>query len=268
MIEQINDIDVYNIEIKQGDSIRECLKHTGIPDLPDIISPISFKMELVDLWTMRSIVNFLANGNVFKNLQMERNFISKILDIHKNKPAVVMGCGPSLNRFNLDFCKDKITFGTNGIGHKYVPNYWIILCSVAWDRHKQILLKNKNNTIPLIGWPVYQCKEFTKFYYRPYNSVGLSKYEIYTGATAGFTGVALAYIMGCNPIYVTGIDNNFTKATPTHFYGTESYPKWKLVERIVRSSFQKANEITKRNGVKLINVSPISTLNFLEFQSV
>lgn len=78
-----------------------------------------------------------------------------------------------------------------------------------------------------------------------------------TGDTVAFHAIAFAIIMGCNPIYVTGLDLNYS-----HGYANDKkevpmghYTMWQDNSENLLSDMEILNESAKLRGVKIINLN-------------
>jgi len=155
------------------------------------------------------------------------------LGLHKGdiRPCVVLGNGPSINDHKLtsEFFKNAITFGTNAIGLRIFPTYYLITDKRAWDWYRPMVIKSvgKGSHLVLGASQLRRIrghklpappKDFFVISYNPDNVIGepVLGGPIYHGRTAGIIALNLAFQMGCNPVYMLGIDGF---AIPkTHFH--------------------------------------------------
>lgn len=81
-----------------------------------------------------------------------------------------------------------------------------------------------------------------------------------TGDSVAFHAIAFAIIMGCNPIYITGVDLNYrlgyakTDQPTTKFINPGTFGHWELLERNIKSDLTIINESAKNKDIKIINL--------------
>jgi len=223
----------------------------------------------------------------------------KLKDIHKGKPAILIGGGPSINKMDLDQFKDHITIACNGFFLKmenlnWSPTYYTVEDPLpAEDNSFEI--SNLKSTTKLIP---YDLKKYIKpdsktiytNFLRSYMRPTRKKYplfsfdcekEVFWGGTVMYYNIQLAAYMGCNPIYLTGVDLSYnipssvkkagavltsTEEDSNHFdprYFGEG-KRWHLPEtERMQASFTKAHEELAKKGIKLINAGFDSNLKVI-----
>jgi hypothetical protein len=90
--------------------------------------------------------------------------------------------------------------------------------------------------------------------------IGKMEAGIYTGNNAGVGALSFAAMMGCNPIYLLGMDCTHNKKS--HFH--DGYPQriqTKNTARSFISHFRAAGNELKKAGFQIYNCSPISKIN-------
>lgn len=232
--------------------------------------------------------------SVFYNYSF--NELQKLHNIHKGKPAVLIGGGPSINKMNLDKLKDYVTIACNGFYLKmesldWAPTYYTVEDPLpAKDNSKEISsLKESIKIIPydikkhirkdkktiytnfIRSYKLPNSKEFPKF------SEDCSK-TIFWGGTVMYYNIQLASYFGCNPIYLIGVDLNYKvpqsiikngsvltsmEDDVNHFdpryFGKGK--KWHLPEtERMQKAFTKAYFELKKQGIDLINAGLESKL--------
>lgn len=150
----------------------------------------------------------------------------KILHGLKNKYAgqrcFIMGNGPSLKLCDLALLKDEITIGSNAqyliwkeMG--YAPTFLTVEDRlVAEDRANE--LNAIKETIKVFPFDLSYCLQrdektiFINFVrqYQPFPKFS-DEFEknVYWGGTVSFMNIQFAYFLGCNPIYLIGLDHNY-----------------------------------------------------------
>ena len=144
----------------------------------------------------------------------------------------ILGNGPSLKKMNLDFLKDEITIGSNGIYGFFkemgFTTKFLLFEDVeqteirAPDIHKvkgpikmaalynAYCIKRDSNTL-FFNAPrshnsgYYWDKDLYPQFSRDFSSV------VHLGATVTYIALQLAYHLGCNPVYLIGVDHNYGK---------------------------------------------------------
>ena len=155
------------------------------------------------------------------------NKLKSLKNKHLNKPCVVIGNGPSINKMNLEKLNDYVTIACNGFFYKmdqisWSPTYYTVEDPFPAEDNKEIIsnlkesikiiptdlkkyIKPSNNTI--------YCN-FRRSYLRPFRrkfpkfSFNFPK-ESFWGGTVTYFNLQLATHLGCNPIYLIGVDLNY-----------------------------------------------------------
>ncbi len=143
---------------------------------------------------------------------------------HKGKACFVIGNGPSLNLMDLTSLKSEITIACNSfyLLHSklgFVPTYYTVEDPLpAYDNQKEISsLRDSVKFIPcdlkkiITPDPNTFYVNFHRSYMRSSNpKFPLFSYDFakkaYWGGTVLFYNLQLAYYLGCNPIYLIGVD--------------------------------------------------------------
>lgn len=168
----------------------------------------------------------------FPFIFLRKRDISKLADLkdkHMGKPAVLIGGGPSINKMNLDSYKDMVTIACNGFYLKmesldWSPDYYTVEdplpardnsmeISSLVGSHKIIPYDLKKYIKDINGDTTYV--DFRRSYLRPSNSRfpffrKNDEARFYWGGTVMYFNIQLADYMGCNPIYLIGVDMSYT----------------------------------------------------------
>lgn len=217
--------------------------------------------------------------------------IKELKNKHKDKPCVIIGNGPSLNKMDLNEFKNYITIACNSFYLKhndldFVPNYFTVEDPLpAEDNQNEISsLANTTKIIPSDLKKFIKRDEntiyanFLRSYMRPNNTkfpLFSEKFDekSYWGGTVLFFNLQLAHYLGCNPIYLVGVDLTYTipdsiiksgnvltstEDDPNHF--NKDYfgkgKRWHLpeVDRM-QQAFSKAYHALKASKVDLYNAT-------------
>ena len=213
--------------------------------------------------------------------------IMNFRDIHKNQRCFVIGNGPSLRNTNLDLIKDEITFGCNRIYlSEFKPTYYAIEDVLDVQQfHKEI----NEYEAPKYKFIPFSYKNLIKGDNVVYIKFGRGNSRInfvdksvgyfVWGGTVTYLMIQLAYWMGCNPIYLIGIDHNWgnlnesssggkviqsSEADAYHFskkyYNEGKY--WALPDiEVMERSYRTAKEILSKEGYDIFNATKDSKLN-------
>ena len=143
-------------------------------------------------------------------------------NIHQDVPAWIIGNGPSLRRMDLSLLKHEITFGMKSIflGFDllgFIPNYYTVEDNfVAEDNNRQI--SQLEGSIKFFPRDLSYCLKgddqtcWVNFvrHYQPYPQFSSNCSEIiYWGSTVTYLAIQLAYFMGCDPLYLIGVDFDY-----------------------------------------------------------
>ena len=212
--------------------------------------------------------------------------------IHKGKRCFVLGNGPSLNQIDISKIKDEITFGSNMV-YKAFPQwgfhttYWMMEDVLNINQTlSEAMDQLPENIVKFLPLACLDCLESTKYpNIVPYNleipSLGIRRFSlkpsiIYWGATVTYSMLQIAAIMGCNPIYLIGVDfshqydekskgknSGLNLDKGNHFIDnycnriltfTAKYEK-------VLEAYSLAYKETQKCGIKIYNASPNSKLD-------
>nr|PMG86518.1 hypothetical protein BCU82_13145 [Vibrio cyclitrophicus] len=222
--------------------------------------------------------------------------LKHIKDKHKGQPCVLIGGGPSINKLDLNKLDNTVTIACNGFYLKhpeldFLPTYYTVEDPLPAEdnKHEISSLKNTTKIIPTDLEKFISRDEntiycnFQRSYLRPSRkdyplfSEDFSK-ESYWGGTVMYFNIQLAYHLGCNPIYLIGVDLSYnvpdsakrsgavltsTEDDNNHFdpryFGQGK--RWHLPETDrMQHCFTKAYKELDKRGVKLINIGVDSNL--------
>lgn len=216
---------------------------------------------------------------------------------HAGKPCVLIGGGPSINKMDLGKLKDTVTICCNGFHLKipeigFSPTYYTVEDPLpARDNAEQILNNESIKIVPLDLMHIFKNYDDSEVIYtnlRRSKTTYLSSQfplfsanfadESYWGGTVIYYNIQLAHYLGCNPIYLIGVDLSYVIPDeikrrgavlqsvgddPNHFdprYFGEG-KKWHLPEtERMQLSFSKALASLDEQGVRLINLGVDSKL--------
>ena len=225
---------------------------------------------------------------------------------YAGKRCFIIGTGPSLNKCDLGFLKNEVSIGLNSIWHHEHLGSWEpnAICFVEptaysgsdnWDKYfrkfrekikKSILiapLKGYNGVVSNKLFPLertfFICpgKDYSKLKHYTFD---LTK-PVSTMQTVVFAGIETAIYMGCDKIYLLGIDHDWAtyRGKPPHFYNnnnivideevgdTSIYSYDFILREGVKlwSSYQGLRKFALKKGVEIYNASEGSFLDVFPF---
>ncbi|MHC4911736.1 MAG: FkbM family methyltransferase, partial [Planctomycetota bacterium] len=155
---------------------------------------------------------------------------------YSGRRAFIIGNGPSLNKMDLSFLKNEITFGVNSIFYNFgrmgfKPTFYVVEDKlVAEDRAEEInaltgmtkvfgtdlqyCLKDSEDVI----WAnvIYDFSNYPGF---PHFSKDASEC-LWVGGTVSYLCMQLAYYMGLTEVYLVGFDHNYIIPADAKVEGT------------------------------------------------
>lgn len=222
--------------------------------------------------------------------------IKEFKEMYLGLPAVVVCTGPSLNATPTQDMPDRwITISMNNIWLKekgddpFVPNFWIAEDThVIFNNLEEIIRSNATVKLLPLGWksnvetsnkpsgaPVDWLERFSYFTI-PYGDESYRFSEdcarfIGWGSSVTFCAIQWAAYIGCNPIYIIGMDHEYTEATgisegdsvevmrSNHF--SSDYYQGQAVQHRPRldrmdKAFAVADAWCRARGIEIINLSP------------
>ncbi len=160
---------------------------------------------------------FLIDKLFFKLLRQKFDpTLQKLVEKHENKPMLIVGNGPSLNRTPLEEFKIP-SVGMNKIDLLFKrtawrPNYIICVNGLVMNQNKKIYRKSD---IPIFldfkaKYLGINGKNVNYFLVNP-NLEFIDSYDsgFAAGATVTFSAIQFAYLVRANPIIIVGVDHNF-----------------------------------------------------------
>lgn len=238
-------------------------------------------------------------------LSQNSKSLRRLSNIHRGKNAVIIGMGPSLRPEDLDRLAGYVSFACNKIylafdKTRWRPDYYTVIdILVAKNNKAAILDADFGNTLPIHSDTVwdYLSDQRSAIHYAYDGSIAAwhagdnasLRHNLANGLFAyGYSVVIdqiqLAYAMGCQNVYLVGIDFVFSGGAVTgqnsisgqvlrsegernHFHPDYRRPgeTWtvpRLLEQAHAFSF--CRKAFEASGRKLYNASRVSALDVLE----
>jgi hypothetical protein len=236
--------------------------------------------------------------------------LDDFVDRHRGEPAWVVGNGPSLKSLNLDPLRDAVTLGSNRVymGFKdwgFEFKYWGIVDTLQFEKYLPEWEANLSDDIvkfyPIEYLPLFQVKNGVPVnFYPPGHPENKTNYNdplladllkqrmafskdpdvTFLGYTVTYPLLQIAALMGCDPIYVIGMDHNYViskdekkqgvwsdDASSNHFHknygksggGAHQFhlPQMEGIE----SACDFAQSWAQKNERRIINCTPGTKLN-------
>ncbi len=171
--------------------------------------------------------SFMWRHGLTHEMRENRKKLQALKDKHKGQACVIIGGGPSINKMDLTAFKSFVTIGCNGFYLKhdeigYVPTYYTVEDPLpAEDNKKEI--EEIEGTVRIIPWDlkntisskintIYVNFRRSHVYHGskrfPYYSHDFLE-ESYWGGTVMYFNIQLAEYLGCDPIYLIGVDLSY-----------------------------------------------------------
>ncbi|MBN1932359.1 MAG: DUF115 domain-containing protein [Desulfobacterales bacterium] len=218
------------------------------------------------------------------------------------KRCFIIGNGPSLRIDDLTALhkKDEFTIAFNKIylafpHTSFRPSYYIV--------EDPLVVKNaKENILALESFPKFFPYDFRRhlskatnrtFFYLNWSNFGkgypifsCNPFALHWGATVTFTGIQFAIFLGCNPIYLIGVDFYFvepkqkadergriliSEGEKNHFHPNyrPAGEKW-YIPRLdqQKNAFEATHRFCLQNGISVINASRKSHLDVFKRENL
>lgn len=236
----------------------------------------------------RILVNYLRAGGSLRKYKGK----------HAGSRAFVVGNGPSLNRIDMSLVKDEITFGSNRVylGFKmwgFHFKYWAAIDPLnirqCYQEYNSSLPDEMVKFVPVqyahYFHMVNMCPINVIYRYKGFPRFSCKPDRVYEGWTVTYILLQIAVIMGCNPIYLIGVDYSYKitekeKAidgkvwtdpeSKSHFLPDYCASDKGIVWSIPRfdktdKAFECAAKFAREKGIEIYNATPGSKLRFFPF---
>ena len=119
-------------------------------------------------------------------------------NIHRGERAFIIGNGPGLDLYDLRKLFKEYTFGSNLIFRRWVPDYYVccnpLVLSQYADEISNLFCRYKFTELQYTSEPIFQTDP---------------KGAFWQGYTVTYVALQLAFIMGCDPVYLVGCDHDY-----------------------------------------------------------
>ena len=143
--------------------------------------------------------------------------LSPYKDRHSGERCVIIGNGPSLNKMDLTFLKEEVTFGMNKIyllfdQWDFRPTYYVSVNPLVLEQSAENISKMSSTKFLSIKGHEFFRKKNGIIFLKSVGTPSFSK-ELYRGIWEGHTvtyvAMQLAFFMGFDEVILIGVDHSF-----------------------------------------------------------
>jgi hypothetical protein len=181
---------------------------------------------------------------------------------HADRPACVLGSGPSLADFDFARCGNAVLFAANAMmAHAPHSHYGVFvdLCPNPGDLNiRKIVDDFPGEVFAPHGFNEFFIHPITEFDLRMKGDPVFQWPRIRLGSpspSAASAAAALAFIMGCRPIYLLGWDYRLSPQGDHHLHNSGRPHKQKDLD-LLRSIVQPVLLALSQHGADIVNVTP------------
>lgn len=218
--------------------------------------------------------------------------LERFRNLHKGERCFVVGNGPSLNEIDMGLLADEITIGSNRVhlgfdtwGYNFT--YWMIQDLTLIDQIDGEIRNLPDEMVKFIiadRFALYdELPNTYPFYVHHYENIGREFPQFsddirtfFEGWTVTYAMLQLAAYMGCDPIYLIGVDHSYTinsddkksngkvwndKEGKNHFVkgytNADKGQVWAMpeIEKMTRA-YACARDYFDHKGVDVVNLTP------------
>lgn len=228
----------------------------------------------------RALLYIRLKYGAYKVEKLNRHYSGKLGELrglHEGQRCFVIGNGPSLNDMDLSILENEITIGCNRIylNNRIVPTYYCIEdARLLKTVYKALEKWSTEDTIKFIPTVLADHAKnisnvcLVNFMYERYEG-GEPKFSedisriCYWGSMVTYMMLELAYHLGCNPIYLIGMDG-VRPGVYKHFYEKddvqENPPRYELSD----AALKKARKFMESKGIEIYNATKNPVRSFFK----
>lgn len=208
----------------------------------------------------------------YRHTRSQRHPPQRFDNRHVGHPGFVIGGGPSLRPYLKHqaltaWLQQQVTVGVNRAYEWFTPTYLVVGDKWFLNQYTSILsqlpcltfVPDNIQQVPLWANMVVFYKDARGYTQHP-ASLGQ---QISCSNNTGTIALRIAGVMGCNPIYLLGVDLQVTEDGQTHFhtgYGPQRQPSAQRFGQF-RTEYCKAITELDRYGIQVRSCSAVSSLN-------
>lgn len=207
--------------------------------------------------------------------------LRKLYNKEKGKRCFILANGPSVNNLDLSKLKDEVVIGMNASTlledkHGFFQTYYVVSDLRFFDvefKKDLATVKLKKDTVKVFRNEIKEIypKDIENVYYiRPLERDGFSfnlKKGFYYGCTTVMLAIQLAFYLGCDEIYLLGVDLVY-KQSEARFYKEDNAQIDDSRASVQILNIVNADTVLRNEfGVKIFNCNPNSLIrNYLEYR--
>lgn len=205
----------------------------------------------------------------------------------RNQPCFIIGGGPSLRGFDFNRLEGKgriivcnksfldVPFADMMIAMDHDFYRWIFSGELAKGKNKAVakksIIRQFRQFKGLKVWIELGNNRMDGVYYihqfRLAQITRNFKQGVYTGSNTGVGALMTAVVMGCNPIYLLGIDCKH-QGRRSHYHSGYHQLQVEKTARSFANHFGFVAKKLKRQGIRVINLNPKSGLRHFPFSTI
>ena len=215
----------------------------------------------------------LRHPSMLTHTKSQRHPPESFDNIHQGRPGFLIGGGPSLrpyltNASVTSWLQTQITFGANRAYEWFAPTYLAVCDKWFLNTYEKQLkelpcLLFVSDNIQQSPW-----KNMVIFYKDGRNEQELPaslRYKISCSNNTGTTALRLLAMMGCNPLYLLGVDLREPSQNISHFhsgYGPKRMPSAQRLKNF-EDAYRKTLLALNNKNIACFSCSAVSPLNNL-----
>lgn len=212
---------------------------------------------------------------------------SQLLDCEKGKRCFILANGPSLQEHNLSLLKNELVIGMNAstiLEQKYnfFQKYYVLSDLRFLEntyKRKWATTNLSHNTIRILRSELYYYDDRNSpnitYYIKSIGRDGFSKNihkGFYFGCTTTMLAIQLAVTLGCNNIYILGLDLTNYISSKIRFYNESNPQEYDLFISTQIFNISNAYKIMKKEKINIYHCNKKSLISpyipFLNYNEI
>ena len=213
-----------------------------------------------------TLVNPLREGCLFRRKPGYQECLHRLRDVHDGQRCFILGNGADLEKESLSQLKDEITIGSNEI-YELFPKMgfyttYLTIDDPSFCEERLQELKEIRGPIKIFGLRTAYCAPVdgrTLFMDINHDEVNGQLFSgdcaavAYAGRSSAYINLQLAFHLGCDPVYLLGVDLDCNRLTEKSDGGTKQDSEYKI-----------AAEFYRRHGRKVFNAGVDGELDIID----
>jgi hypothetical protein len=171
-------------------------------------------------------IRYKLEDFLFRNFA-EKEHLKSLKNQLQDKPILIVGNGPSLNKTPLDDFGSIASIGMNKIDLLFARVKWrpsMIMCT------NNLVVRQHGKQFSTMDIPIYLAWKSRWFLRKKSKNIHYFNIKqeddfcsdvvegVGAGATVTYAALQFAYYMGCNPVIIVGVDHSFDKTGGSFTY--------------------------------------------------